>query len=61
MSTHKINNQKILFQGNKSVDHDGSWVHAIAEGKRGNIWFGTHHGAINMMEKPLEVMARRMD
>lgn len=36
-----------FFRGNNSVDHDyGNSVHAIAEDKKGNIWFGTNHGAI---------------
>lgn len=36
-----------FFHGNNSVDHDyGNSVHAITEDKKGNIWFGTDHGAI---------------
>ncbi len=36
-----------FFQGNDSVDQDdGISVHAIAEDKNGNIWFGTDHGVI---------------
>jgi len=36
-----------FFHGNSSVDQDyGNSVHAIAEDKNGNIWFGTDHGAI---------------
>jgi ligand-binding sensor domain-containing protein len=35
-----------FFQGNDRVDRGGSSVHAIAEDKKGDIWFGTDHGAI---------------
>jgi ligand-binding sensor domain-containing protein len=36
-----------FFHGSNSVYHDyGNSVHAIAEDKNGNIWFGTDHGAI---------------
>lgn len=36
-----------FFRGNKNVDRDfGNSVHAIAEDKHGNIWFGTEHGAV---------------
>lgn len=36
-----------FFHGNNSGDIDNvNSVHAIAEDKKGNIWFGTDHGAI---------------
>lgn len=37
-----------FFEGNSSVgDNDyGNSVHAITEDKKGNIWFGTDHGAV---------------
>ncbi len=36
-----------FFQGNDGVVQDlGNSVHAIAEDKKGNIWFGTDHGAV---------------
>ncbi len=37
-----------FFEGNNSVGPDdyGNSVHAITEDKKGNIWFGTDHGAI---------------
>ncbi|HKR05251.1 MAG TPA: two-component regulator propeller domain-containing protein, partial [Bacteroidia bacterium] len=36
-----------FFHGNDSIVHDyGNSVHAIAEDKNGNIWFGTDYGAI---------------
>ena len=36
-----------FFRGNNSVDSEyGNSVHAIAEDKKGNIWFGTDHGVI---------------
>ena len=36
-----------FFNGNKSVKEDyGNSVHAIAEDRNGNIWFGTYIGAI---------------
>jgi ligand-binding sensor domain-containing protein len=36
-----------FFQGNNSVTDDyGNSVHAMAEDKKGNIWFGTDHGVI---------------
>ncbi|MBL4755635.1 MAG: hypothetical protein JKY52_18840 [Flavobacteriales bacterium] len=35
-----------FFHANKSADHDGNSVHAIAEDQKGNIWFGTWHGVI---------------
>lgn len=36
-----------FFQGNDKVDRDwGNSVHAIAEDKGGNIWFGTDLGAV---------------
>lgn len=36
-----------FFNGNNSISQD-DWhsVHAITEDKKGNIWFGTDHGAI---------------
>jgi ligand-binding sensor domain-containing protein len=45
--TLKYYSKSEFFQGNNSVDHNyGNSVHAIAEDKNGNIWFGTEHGAI---------------
>lgn len=45
--TLKYYSKNEFFQGNNSVDHDyGNSVHAIAEDKNGNIWFGTYDGAI---------------
>ena len=45
--TLKYYSKKEFFLGNDSVDNDyGNSVHAIAEDKNGNIWFGTEHGAI---------------
>jgi len=36
-----------FFDGNDSVKTDyGNSVHAIAEDTKGNIWFGTDHGAV---------------
>lgn len=35
-----------FFQGNSRADDNFNSVHAIAEDKNGNIWFGTDHGAI---------------
>jgi len=36
-----------FFQGNESIDKEyGNSVHAIAEDRNGNLWFGTDHGAI---------------
>jgi ligand-binding sensor domain-containing protein len=36
-----------FFQGNSHVAQDyGNSVHAIAEDKKGNIWFGTYDGAV---------------
>lgn len=44
--TLKYYSKSELFQGNNGIDHDyGNSVHAIAEDKNGNIWFGTDHGA----------------
>lgn len=45
-----------------SVDQDyGNSVHAIAEDKNGNIWFGTDHGAIKYEGKTFEVIPKKMD
>jgi ligand-binding sensor domain-containing protein len=44
--TLKYYSKDEFFNGNNSVDTDVSSVHAIAEDKNGNIWFGTHRGAI---------------
>ena len=36
-----------FFQGNTGVTQDyGNSVHAIAEDKQGNLWFGTDHGVV---------------
>lgn len=36
-----------FFHGNtSSVSDNGSSIHAIAEDKKGNIWFGTDYGAV---------------
>ncbi|MBK6839731.1 MAG: hypothetical protein IPG90_16870 [Bacteroidetes bacterium] len=56
----KYYSKKEFFLGNDSVDHDyGNSVHAIAEDKNGNIWFGTEHGAIKYDGKPLEVILKK--
>lgn len=36
-----------FFQGNPHVEEDfGNSVHAIAEDKKGNLWFGTEYGVV---------------
>lgn len=36
-----------FFRGSNRVDQEfGNSVHAMAEDRQGNVWFGTHHGAI---------------
>jgi ligand-binding sensor domain-containing protein len=47
--TLKYYSKTEFFHGNNSVPDGqdyGNSVHAIAEDKKGNIWFGTDHGAI---------------
>jgi len=45
--TLKYYSKSEFFQGNHRVDQDnGNSVHAIAEDKKGNIWFGTDYGAV---------------
>ena len=46
-ATLKYYDKTAFFRGNDSVERNfGNSVHAIAEDKNGNIWFGTDHGAI---------------
>lgn len=45
--TLKYYSKDEFFYGNSAVDRDyGISVHAIAEDKNGNIWFGTNYGVI---------------
>jgi len=47
VKTLRYYNKNEFFNGNKSVVSDyGNSVHAIAEDKNGNIWFGTDNGAV---------------
>lgn len=45
--TLRYYSKKEFFHGNSNIENDyGNSVHAIAEDKKGNIWFGTDYGAI---------------
>lgn len=49
--TLKYYSRMEFFHGNNSADPDFNSVHAIAEDKNGNIWFGTDHGVVKYDRK----------